>query len=96
MHTTSVASIKGQLMPGTAREANASIASETSIFSTPQPIMLAVLTTGEIELSGLVAPRAMRAPGTATTAAPYNADHALTGSPVSTHATRAMKAPTTP
>lgn len=70
MHTTSAASITGQFKPGTARDANANIASDTSIFTTPQPIMLAVLTTGEMELSGLVAPRAMRAPGKATTAAP--------------------------
>ena len=94
MHTTSAVSITGQLKPGTTRDAPASIASDTSIFTTPQAIMLAVLTSGEIELSRLVAPRAIKAPGRPTTAVPYNAETAATGSPVTAHASKATTAPT--
>ena len=95
MHTTSVASITGQFKPGTNRLAPASIASDTSIFKTPHPIMLAVLTIGEIELIRLVAPRAIKAPGSATTAAPYKAENPTTDSPVTAHASKAITAPTT-
>jgi len=38
--------------------------------------MLTALRSGEIELSRLVAPRAISAPGIATTAAPYSAEAA--------------------
>src|SRR6478609_4769800 len=64
------ASSTGQTTPGTIRDASTSIATEAAIFTNPQPIMLTVLTTGDSDESGLVAPRAIKAPGTTTTAAP--------------------------
>ncbi len=70
MHTTSVASIAGQLSPGTIRGASASILTAAAHFAIAQTIMLTMLASGEMALSLLVAPRAIKAPGNATTAAP--------------------------
>ena len=47
---------------------------ESAIFTNPHHSMLTALTTGDSDDSRLVAPRAISAPGTTTTAAPYAAD----------------------
>ncbi len=70
MHNTIDTSITGQIRPGTMRDANTSIATDATSLTMLQPSMLTALTTGDNAESRLVAPRAISAPGTATTAAP--------------------------
>ena len=71
MHSTIDASSAGQTTPGTIRAASTSMATESAIFTNPHHSMLTALTTGDSDDSRLVAPRAISAPGTTTTAAPY-------------------------
>ena len=70
MHSTIDASNAGQTTPGTIRAASTSMATESAIFTNPHHSMLTALTTGDSDDSRLVAPRAISAPGTTTTAAP--------------------------
>ena len=70
MHSTIVTSIAGQTRPGTMRGATMSMTIAAPILTNPHHNMLTALTIGEIELIRLVAPRAIKAPGSATTAAP--------------------------
>src|SRR5664279_1156269 len=92
MHSTIDASITGQTMPGMMRAASTSMATESAILTNPHPSMLTALTTGDSDDSRLVAPRAIRLPGTTTTAAPYAADSAPIG-PATRPATATATAP---
>src|SRR3954452_18988111 len=76
MHKTIDASSAGQTTPGTIRAASTSMTIDSAIFTNPHHSMLTALTTGDSDDSRLVAPRAISAPGTTTTAAPYAADTA--------------------
>ena len=92
MQSTIEISITGQTRPGTMRAASTSIATEATSLAIAQPIMLTALTTGDSAEIRLVAPRAINAPGTATTAAPYSAD-AAANSPATSHAARPASTP---
>jgi len=70
MHNTIDASSAGQTTPGTIRVASTSIATESATLTSSHHSMLAALIAGDNDESLLVAPRAIKAPGTATTAAP--------------------------
>jgi hypothetical protein len=66
----------------------------TANFIPSQIIMLKVLVNGEIELRRLVAARAIKAPGTTTTAAPNSADCITTTLPDTSQIAAATPAPT--
>src|SRR5439155_12910158 len=67
---------------------------ETPIFTISHSMKLTALTPSDILESRLVMPRASKAPGTTTVAAPYSADHATSERPVTSHASPATPAPT--
>src|ERR1700712_5969325 len=73
MHTTMVTSSAGQLRFGTTLTAIANIAIATPIFSISQNMKPAATATGF--RVPLVMPRANKALGKTTAAAPYSADH---------------------
>lgn len=70
MHTTSATSKAGQLNDCTSFGASTSITTETEIFSNSHNMKLTALTPGDTLEKRLVMPRAMRAEGPTTTAAP--------------------------
>ena len=70
MHSAIVASKAGQLRGCTSFGANISMATETPIFTMLHNMTLTALAPGDTLESGLVMPRAIKAPGTTTTAAP--------------------------
>ena len=76
MHSTSATSKAGQLKCGTNLGAPISSATETAIFTISHDMKLTADTPGDMLVSRLVMPRAIKAPGTTTVAAPYSTDHA--------------------
>ena len=94
MHTTRPTSNAGQLSGCTSFGASISMATETPIFTDSHNMKLTALTPGDMLDSRLVMPRAIKAPGTTTAAAPYSADHACSRPPPSSHANSATTPPT--
>lgn len=74
MHSTIVASSAGQLRGCTHFGASISMAIETPNFTMLQNMTPTALAPGDTLVRGLVIPRAIKAPGTTTTAAPYSAE----------------------
>ena len=74
MHTTRPTSSAGQLRGCTSFGASISMTTETPIFTISHNMKLTALAPGDTLESRLVMPRAIKAPGTTTTAAPYSAD----------------------
>lgn len=74
MHSTIVASNAGQLRGCISFGASISMAIETPNFTMLQTITPTALAPGDTLVRGLVIPRAIKAPGTTTTAAPYSAE----------------------
>ena len=70
MHNTRPTSSAGQLNVCTIFGANISMATETTIFTIVHNRTLTALLPGDMLLSLLVMPRAIKAPGTTTAAAP--------------------------
>ncbi len=70
MQTTRLTSNAGQLNGCTIFGANASISTETAIFTISHNMKLTALAPGDTLLIRLLMPRAIKAPGTTTTAAP--------------------------
>ncbi len=70
MHSTIVASKAGQLRGCTSFDASINMATETPIFTMLHDMTLTALAPGDTLLSRLVMPRAIKAPGTTTTATP--------------------------
>ena len=70
MQTTRPTSNAGQLKGCTIFGANASISTETAIFTISHNMKLTALAPGVTLLIRLLMPRAIKAPGTTTTAAP--------------------------
>ena len=95
MHNTRPTSSAGQLKACTIFGASISMATETTIFTNVHNMTLTALLAGDMLLSLLVMPRAIRAPGTTTVAAPYSTDHATPAFCVSSAANSAATAPTT-
>ena len=93
MHNTIATSSAGQFNGWTARGASTNINTDAPIFSSAQNIMLAALVAGDRRDIGLVVPRAINAPGSTTTAAPYSAEAAVAGEPVTSPATTAIARP---
>ena len=75
MHSTRPTSSAGQLKGCTNFGASISMATETAILTISHNMKLTALAPGDMLLSRLVMPRAIKAPGTTTVAAPYSADH---------------------
>ena len=94
MHNTNVASNAGQIRGCTSLGASISMATEAMIFVDSHNMKLTAPLTGDTLLSRLVMPRAIKAPGRATIAAPYNADHANSCLPVNSIANNAVTTPT--
>ena len=94
MHNTSAASNAGQLRGCTSLGASISMATEAPIFVDSHNMKLTAPLAGDTLLSRLVMPRAINAPGRATMAAPYNADHATSSLPVNNIASSAVATPT--
>lgn len=93
MHNTSATSKAGQFKGWTTLGASTSISTDAPIFNVAQNITLAALVTGDTLAIGLVVPRAIKAPGTTTTAAPYSAEAAASREPVISHASAAISSP---
>ncbi len=93
MHSTIVASNAGQLRGCTSFDASISMATETAIFTTLHDMTLTALAPGDTLLSRLVMPRAIRAPGTTTTAAPYSAEPSIPSAPPISPHSRALDTP---
>jgi hypothetical protein len=69
-------------------------ATDTEIFTNSHNMKLTALAPGFMLDSRLVMPRAIRAAGTTTTAAPQSADRAVEPSPVTSHTSADATAPT--
>ena len=82
MQTTRPTSKAGQLRGCTIFGAKTSISTETPIFTISHNMKLTALAPGDTLLIRLLMPRAIKAPGTTTTAAPYSADPNTARSPV--------------
>lgn len=67
---------------------------ETAILTNSHNMKLTALTPGDMLDSRLVMPRAIKAPGKTTTAAPYNSDAAIDALPVMTPAAADATTPT--
>jgi len=93
MHNTSPTSNAGQLKGCTRVGASKSMAIDTPIFTNCHTRKLTALAPGDVLLSLLVMPRAIKAPGNTTVAAPYNTDHAQTCLPVINTASSANTPP---
>lgn len=93
MHTTKPTSSAGQTRGCTMRPASTSISTETAIFTASHNMKLTADVPGAMLESRLVMPRAIKAPGNTTAAAPYNSDHPTSLLPV---ASQPIKAATTP
>ena len=94
MHRTTPTSIAGKLRFGTSFGASASMTTETAILTISHNMKLTALLPGDMLESLLVMPRAIKAPGTTTAAAPYSTDHAISCLWVRTPASRADTTPT--
>ena len=94
MHSTKPISSAGQTSGWTTRLATNNIATETNILTVDHNSTLTALAAGDMLESRLVMPRAIKAPGTTTTAAPYSIDHATSGRRVINHPTSAATTPT--
>ena len=94
MHSTIATSKAGQLRGCTSFGASASMATETAIFTNSHNMKLTALAPGDMLLSRLVMPRAIKAPGTTTVAAPQSADQAVSDLPVMSIASKATTPPT--
>ena len=94
MHTTRVTSKAGQLRPGTTLGASISMATETAILPNSHNMTLTAETAGAKLEIRLVMPRAIKAPGTTTVAAPYSADHARPAEPNTNSTKTAITDPT--
>lgn len=94
MHNTRLTSIAGQLSGCTILGARTSISTETTILTDSHNMKLTALAPGDMLLIRLLIPRAIKAPGTTTTAAPYSADTNTTRSPVAAQDNKATTAPT--
>ena len=70
MHSTIPTSNAGQLSGCTSLGASISMATETPIFVISQNMKLTALAPGDVLVIRLVMPRAIKAPGTTTVAAP--------------------------
>ena len=95
MQTNRVTSSTGQLKGCKICGANISMATETAIFSISHNMKLTALWPGDMLENRLVMPRAIKAPGTTATAAPYSADNPADRSPMMTHTKAATTTPTT-
>ncbi len=96
MHSTRATSSAGQLRDCTSFGASISMATETAILTASHNMKLTALAPAFMLLSRLVMPRAIKAPGTTTVAAPYSADHPTSCLPVSSSASKATATPTAP
>lgn len=94
MHNTKLTSNMGQLRGCTIFGARNSISTETAILTDSHNMKLTALTPGDMLLIRLLMPRAIKAPGTTTTAAPYSAEFNTTRSPVTAQDNKATTAPT--
>jgi hypothetical protein len=96
MHSTKPTSNAGQLRGCTSFGASTSMATETAILTVSHNMKLTAPTPGDMLESRLVMPRAIKAPGTTTVAAPYSSDHPTSCLRVSSAASSATPTPTAP
>lgn len=94
MHSTMPTSNAGQLRGCTSFGASTSMATETPILTTSHNMKLTALLPGDMLENRLVMPRAIKAPGTTTVAAPYSTDHPNSFFPVTSDASAASTTPT--
>ena len=94
MHSTRPSNNAGHTSGCTTRFAMTSITTETNILTVAHNITLTALAPGDVLLIGLVMPRAIKAPGTTTVAAPYSTDHATSCLPVAHADNSAATTPT--
>jgi len=74
MHNTKLTSKAGQLSGSTSFGASTNMATETKILTAIHTMKLTALALGDTLESLLVMPRAIKAPGSIATSAPYSAD----------------------
>ena len=74
MHSTKLTSKAGQLSGSTSFGASTNMAIETKILTATHTMKLTALAPGDMLESLLVMPRAIKAPGSTATSAPYRVD----------------------
>lgn len=74
MHNTKLTSKAGQLSGSTSLGASTNMATETKILTATHTMKLTALAPGDTLESLLVMPRAIKAPGSTATSAPYSVD----------------------
>ena len=94
MHSTRPTSNAGQLKPCTSLGASTSMATETAILTNSHNMKLTALLPGPTLESLLVMPRAIKAAGTTTVAAPYRSDQPTSCRELSRAANSAATTPT--